>query len=230
MPSRPQVRPQGGPHRGPEKTGLRTLPCASCRECKAWGGGHSSSFCPPTPPSRTCEEPASSGAHIWPDDITKWPVSVWGGARSGKGREGVPGAAQAQPSVHTGRSARSRPRATALASCTWTATSRAARAASAPRAGEPAWHLTPGTPAPGTPWHPGPRHPGTPLHLAPHPGLPLILCHHPPPWASVLPPWWDTGVTRSVRMKGACPRARVPAEGPPLSARDACCGRAVGTR
>jgi hypothetical protein len=28
-----------------------------------------------TPASRTCEEPASSGAHIWPDDITKWPVS-----------------------------------------------------------------------------------------------------------------------------------------------------------
>ncbi|KAM9000982.1 inactive rhomboid protein 2 [Sarcophilus harrisii] len=23
---------------------------------------------------RTCEEPASSGAHIWPDDITKWPI------------------------------------------------------------------------------------------------------------------------------------------------------------
>lgn len=29
----------------------------------------------PTTAFRTCEEPASSGAHIWPDDITKWPVS-----------------------------------------------------------------------------------------------------------------------------------------------------------
>ncbi len=24
--------------------------------------------------SRTCEEPASSGPHVWPDDITQWPV------------------------------------------------------------------------------------------------------------------------------------------------------------
>lgn len=41
------------------------------------------------PVSRTCEEPASSGAHIWPDDITKWPVSEcpWRGVvREGQGR------------------------------------------------------------------------------------------------------------------------------------------------
>ncbi len=24
--------------------------------------------------SRTCEEPASSGPHVWPDNITEWPV------------------------------------------------------------------------------------------------------------------------------------------------------------
>jgi len=24
--------------------------------------------------SRTCEEPASSGPHVWPDDIAEWPV------------------------------------------------------------------------------------------------------------------------------------------------------------
>lgn len=26
------------------------------------------------PPARTCEEPASNPPHVWPDDITKWPV------------------------------------------------------------------------------------------------------------------------------------------------------------
>lgn len=34
---------------------------------------------------RTCEEPASSGAHIWPDDITKWPVSDSSGGLSDEG-------------------------------------------------------------------------------------------------------------------------------------------------
>lgn len=31
---------------------------------------------PPRPPpaTRTCEEPASNPPHVWPDDITKWPV------------------------------------------------------------------------------------------------------------------------------------------------------------
>lgn len=24
--------------------------------------------------SRVCEEPASAGPHLWPDDITQWPV------------------------------------------------------------------------------------------------------------------------------------------------------------
>lgn len=49
---------------------------------------------PPTSASRTCEEPASSGAHIWPDDITKWPVSVQRGEWSRKGGEGLRAAAQ----------------------------------------------------------------------------------------------------------------------------------------
>lgn len=42
-----------------------------------WRAGLSQLFILPnlTTASRTCEEPASSGAHIWPDDITKWPVS-----------------------------------------------------------------------------------------------------------------------------------------------------------
>ena len=52
---------------------------------------------PPTFASRTCEEPASSGAHIWPDDITKWPVSVQGGERSAKGGGDLCAAAQPQP-------------------------------------------------------------------------------------------------------------------------------------
>ncbi|XP_034043281.1 inactive rhomboid protein 2-like [Thalassophryne amazonica] len=26
---------------------------------------------------RVCEEPASAGAHIWPDDITQWPMCTW---------------------------------------------------------------------------------------------------------------------------------------------------------
>lgn len=36
---------------------------------------------PPRPPpaSRTCEEPASNPPHVWPDDITKWPVRARGG-------------------------------------------------------------------------------------------------------------------------------------------------------
>lgn len=48
---------------------------------------------PLTSVPRTCEEPASSGAHIWPDDITKWPVSIW--AESGLGRWGGGPATQA---------------------------------------------------------------------------------------------------------------------------------------
>uniref|UniRef100_A0A671LD98 Inactive rhomboid protein n=1 Tax=Sinocyclocheilus anshuiensis TaxID=1608454 RepID=A0A671LD98_9TELE len=28
-------------------------------------------------PSRTCEEPASSGPHVWPDDITEWPICTY---------------------------------------------------------------------------------------------------------------------------------------------------------
>lgn len=39
----------------------------------------------PTTAFRTCEEPASSGAHIWPDDITKWPVSDSSGRLSDEG-------------------------------------------------------------------------------------------------------------------------------------------------
>lgn len=36
---------------------------------------------PPRPPpaTRTCEEPASNPPHVWPDDITKWPVRARGG-------------------------------------------------------------------------------------------------------------------------------------------------------
>lgn len=37
-----------------------------------WGGPI---LIPHSPPSaRTCEEPASNPPHVWPDDITKWPV------------------------------------------------------------------------------------------------------------------------------------------------------------
>lgn len=75
---------------------------------------------PLTSASRTCEEPASSGAHIWPDDITKWPVSVQGREWSGEGGEGVPATTQAHPAIGapSGRSARSSPGVTAQASCT----------------------------------------------------------------------------------------------------------------
>ncbi|NWU58594.1 RHDF2 protein, partial [Dromas ardeola] len=31
----------------------------------------------PPPPSRTCEEPASNPPHVWPDDITKWPICTY---------------------------------------------------------------------------------------------------------------------------------------------------------
>ena len=115
---------------------------------------------PPTSTSRTCEEPASSGAHIWPDDITKWPVSVRRGERSRKGREAparrtAPSPLRAPP----GRSARSRPRVTARASRTWTARSGAVPAASAPRAGEPAWAAGPSPCAPPLPLFPRPLHP-----------------------------------------------------------------------
>lgn len=27
-----------------------------------------------SPVTRTCEEPASNPPHVWPDDITRWPV------------------------------------------------------------------------------------------------------------------------------------------------------------
>lgn len=55
----------------------------------------------PPPPSRTCEEPASNPPHVWPDDITKWPVRArWhrelGGtvvAASMGGNKSGPGAA-----------------------------------------------------------------------------------------------------------------------------------------
>lgn len=53
---------------------------------------------PPTSAPRTCEEPASSGPHIWPDDITKWPVSIR--AESGLGR-GAGGALRHRP-THPG--------------------------------------------------------------------------------------------------------------------------------
>uniref|UniRef100_A0A8C0EKZ2 Inactive rhomboid protein n=1 Tax=Bubo bubo TaxID=30461 RepID=A0A8C0EKZ2_BUBBB len=29
------------------------------------------------PPTRTCEEPASNPPHVWPDDITKWPICTY---------------------------------------------------------------------------------------------------------------------------------------------------------
>lgn len=108
------------------------------------GGGAQLLILPPlTSASRTCEEPASSGAHIWPDDITKWPVSVWGGEWSRKGRERVRVSPLQGPNPVWAcrpprRSAPSRPRVTEPASYTWIARSRAAPAASAPRAGKPA--------------------------------------------------------------------------------------------
>lgn len=37
----------------------------------AGGGTHPTDL---PPPARTCEEPASNPPHVWPDDITKWPV------------------------------------------------------------------------------------------------------------------------------------------------------------
>ncbi|KAM4762148.1 inactive rhomboid protein 2 isoform 2-T2 [Cyanocitta cristata] len=66
---------------------------------------------------RTCEEPASNPPHVWPDDITKWPVR-----------------ARCHHQLVTPRSALTRPKPTTQASPTWTARSRAGPAASAPRA------------------------------------------------------------------------------------------------
>lgn len=111
----------------------------------------------PPSPSRTCEEPASNPPHVWPDDITKWPVRArWhrelGGtvvaASMGGNKPGLGGAwgrtltlASLPPAC---RSAPTRPKPTTRASPTWTARSRAGPAASAPRAGglQPWGHLT----------------------------------------------------------------------------------------
>lgn len=111
---------------------LSVLPTGTWAGRCGWGC-HTFSFSA----SRTCEEPASSGAHIWPDDITKWPVSdrAWSGlGRVERGRLRLHGPS---PVGAPHRSARSRPGVTARASCTWTVRSRAAPAVSAPRAGEP---------------------------------------------------------------------------------------------
>lgn len=87
----PRYRPRVA-QLGCEKTGLSVLDAsppgmlAGGGVCGRLGGRPRLLILPPlTSASRTCEEPASSGAHIWPDDITKWPVSVWGGEWSRKG-------------------------------------------------------------------------------------------------------------------------------------------------
>lgn len=126
---------------------------------------------PPRPPpaTRTCEEPASNPPHVWPDDITKWPVR----ARGGDLHEGTSTGGWWPPAGHGGaagglgatpptwaplppmlRSAPTRPKPTTRAWRTWTARSRGGPAASAPRAGglrAPRLGR-----APGTSWHPEP--------------------------------------------------------------------------
>lgn len=154
----PQVRPRADLG-GAATVGLSIVVCApagSLAGGRAGRGCHSPSFCPLTSASRTCEEPASSGAHIWPDDITKWPVRTGSGEWFGKGGGWAPAPTQVPPRWRPPcRSARSRPRATTRASCTWTARSRAAPAASAPRAGEPAGRPPrPSFPALCPPWVP----------------------------------------------------------------------------
>lgn len=85
---------------GAATVGLSIVVCApagSLAGGRAGRGCHSPSFCPLTSASRTCEEPASSGAHIWPDDITKWPVRTGSGEWFGKGGGWAPAPTQVPP-------------------------------------------------------------------------------------------------------------------------------------
>jgi len=120
--------------------------------CREGCAGGEPSLTPPSP-ARTCEEPASNPPHVWPDDITRWPVSArcrgeaggtaaaasagGGGRRAGQGAAGRARdrTLTVAPLPPARRSAPTRPKPTTPASPTWTARSRAGPAASAPRAG-----------------------------------------------------------------------------------------------
>lgn len=121
---------------------------------------------PPHPPpvTRTCEEPASNPPHVWPDDITRWPVRALsevptihtntasaGGGQPRARRGGCRRLLAALPLQFLSllhRSAPTRRKPTTQASLTWTARSRAGPAASAPRAGE----IQPAGTEPGAGW------------------------------------------------------------------------------